>query len=63
MNQQLLEWLASVNQDPYAFVMGAFPWAEPNSRLKEFPNGPEPWQKEILDLIKNGLVISTVPSN
>ena len=56
MNSQLLEWLASVNRDPYAFVMGAFPWAEESSRLKDFPNGPEPWQKEILDLIKNGLV-------
>lgn len=56
MNEQLLQWLASVTKDPYAFVMGAFPWGEPDHRLKDFPNGPEPWQKEILDLIKNGLI-------
>src|SRR5262245_7965911 len=56
MNPALLDWLASVSRDPYAFVMGAFPWGEADSRLAGFPNGPEPWQKEILDLIKNGLV-------
>ena len=56
MNEQLLQWLASVNRDPYAFVMGAFPWGEPATRLSEFLNGPEPWQKEILDKIKDGLI-------
>jgi len=56
MNETLLEWLASVTHDPYAFVMGAFPWGEPDSRLKDFPNGPEPWQKEILGYIKDGLI-------
>jgi hypothetical protein len=56
MNPQLLEWLASVSKDPYKFVMGAFPWGEPETRLEGFPNGPEPWQKEILTLVKDGLV-------
>lgn len=56
MNEQLLNWLASVSHDPYAFVMGAFPWGEPDRRLEGFPDGPEPWQKEILDHIKNGLL-------
>ena len=56
MNLKLLEWLGSVSKDPHAFVMGAFPWGEADSRLTEFPNGPEPWQKEILDHIKNGLI-------
>src|SRR5262245_46139646 len=52
----LLEWLAKVSRDPYAFVMGAFPWGEADSRLKDFPHGPEPWQIEILNLIKAGLI-------
>lgn len=56
MNPQLLEWLGGVSKDPLAFVMGAFPWGEVDTRLEKFPNGPEPWQKEILGLIKSGLV-------
>jgi hypothetical protein len=56
MNQQLLEWLGKVSKDPLAFVMGAFPWGEPDCRLTDFPNGPEPWQREILGYIKDGLV-------
>jgi hypothetical protein len=56
MNPQLLEWLGSVSKDPLAFVMGAFPWGEPDTRLEKFPDGPEPWQREILKLIKDGLV-------
>jgi hypothetical protein len=56
MNSQLLDWLASVSKDPYAFVMGAFPWGESDSRLKDFSHGPEPWQREILLLIKSGLL-------
>jgi len=56
MNERLLEWLASVSRDPLAFVMGAFPWGEPDCRLTEFPNGPEPWQREILGHIKDGLI-------
>ena len=36
--------------------MGAFPWGEPDCRLTDFPNGPEPWQREILTLIRDGLV-------
>jgi hypothetical protein len=56
MNQQLLEWLGGVSKDPLAFVMGAFPWGEPETRLEKFPDGPEPWQREILGYIKDGLI-------
>ena len=56
MNPQLLEWLGGVSKDPLAFVMGAFPWGEKDTRLEKFPDGPEPWQREILKLIKDGLV-------
>jgi hypothetical protein len=56
MNPQLLEWLGGVSKDPLAFVMGAFPWGEKDTRLEKFPYGPEPWQKEILGHIKAGLL-------
>ena len=56
MNSQLLEWLGGVSKDPLAFVMGAFPWGEPETRLEKFPDGPEPWQREILGHIKAGLL-------
>ena len=50
MNPKLIEWLASVRDDPYAFVLGAFPWAEPGTSLENF-SGPEPWQREVLEEI------------
>lgn len=56
MSEGLMNWLGSVSKDPLAFVMGAFPWGEQDTRLAEFPNGPEPWQREILLLLKAGLV-------
>lgn len=57
MDPKLINWLASVSGDPYAFVMGAFPWGEPDTRLSKF-SGPEPWQEGILDAIKAGLPLN-----
>ena len=54
----LLEWLASCNKDPLAFVLGAFPWSEPDTLLEKF-DGPEPWQKAILTDIRDGLLSTT----
>lgn len=56
MNASLLNWLASVTNDPPAFVMGAFPWGEPNTILED-KKGPEQWQWQLLQRIKNGLGI------
>lgn len=55
MNPELLSWLASCNKDPFAFVMGAFPWGEPGTTLEDF-SGPDPWQKEVLDSLASGLI-------
>ena len=52
--QRLIDWLGSVSNDPLAFVMGAFPWGEPETRLAN-EEGPEEWQRRILILIRNGL--------
>lgn len=55
MTMTVLEWLASVNKDPLAFVLGAFPWGEPGTALEKF-DGPEQWQREILTDIRDGLL-------
>lgn len=54
-HERLLAWLAAVKDDPLAFVMGAFPWGEPETVLEKY-TGPEPWQTEILQKIKVGLL-------
>ena len=54
MSPELVSWLASCSGDPLAFVLGAFPWGEANTRLERF-SGPEPWQREILLRIRSGL--------
>jgi len=41
---ELAEWLVSVRDDPYAFVMGAFPWLQPGTQLEAF-DGPMPWAR------------------
>ena len=62
MDEGLVHWLASVSNDPYAYVMGAFPWGEPGTRLEKF-SGPETWQEEKLklvrDLLATGMAAST----
>lgn len=55
MNDVLLDWLGSVSSDPYAYVMGAFPWGEPGTRL-ENETGPEAWQVKVLCNIRDGLL-------
>lgn len=55
MNPELIDWLAACSKDPVAFVRGAFPWGESDSRLQGF-SGPEPWQLEILGRIRDGLL-------
>jgi hypothetical protein len=52
-DQAQVDWLASVSADPYGFVMGAFPWGEQGSL--ENADGPQPWQRELLNRIADGL--------
>jgi hypothetical protein len=49
----LLEDLASFQNDPYRFVMWAFPWQEPGELETE--GGPELWQAELLCRVRDGL--------
>lgn len=55
MDDGLISWLASTAKDPLAFVHGAFPWGEAGSILEK-EQGPEPWQTEILEWIRDGLI-------
>lgn len=54
LDPRLIEWLASVSTDPYAFVMGAFPWGQPGRLIDEV--GPEEWQAALLTRIRDGLI-------
>lgn len=58
MNEELLEELALYADDPYGFVMFAFPWGEPGTDLEHI-YGPEPWQRELLEQIGKGLLPPT----
>lgn len=55
MDPLLIAWLASVTGDPYAFVLGAFPWGEPDTRLAS-ETGPEEWQRQVLCDVRDGLL-------
>jgi len=55
MEPGLLEWLASVRDDPLAFTMGAYPWAVPGTVLENF-DGPDDWSRELFAQIKSGLI-------
>lgn len=49
----LLDWLASVRNDPLAYVMGAFEWGR--GELAAY-DGPDVWQRELLESIRDGVV-------
>ena len=41
------------SRDPLGFVLYAFPWGE--GALSEYPNGPDAWQREVLEEIRERL--------
>lgn len=49
----LIDWLASVRNDPYAFVLGAYEWGE--GELSKY-DGPDLWQTEVLCSIRDGVL-------
>ncbi len=51
---RLIEWLAACAGDPVAFVLGAFPWGEPDTLLEHAQI--EEWQLQILEDIRDGLL-------
>ena len=53
--EAILDWLAICRNDPYRFVMTAFPWREPGTVLEDW-DGPSEWQKWVLDHVASGLI-------
>lgn len=51
----LIEELAAFSNDPYGFVLFAFPWGEEGGELRDF-FGPDDWQIEVLQDLGNGLI-------
>ena len=54
MDHGLLEWLASVADDPLAFCLGAFPWGEPGTVLAD--HVLDPWQIWVLCALRDRLL-------
>ncbi len=55
MDDALADWLISVQNDPLAFTMGAYPWGEKGTALESF-SGPMPWAIELMERIRVGLL-------
>ncbi len=53
LEDQLIEQLGLLSKDPLKFVLYAFPWG--HGELAEY-KGPEKWQRDLLNDIKNGLI-------
>ena len=51
----LLADLLQFEDDPVGFTYYAFPWGVPGTSLERF-SGPEPWQLEILELIRDKII-------
>lgn len=49
--KEIAEDIVQFWDDPYKFVIYAFPWGEPGTPLEKY-NGPDKWQKELLNNIK-----------
>lgn len=54
-HEELIETLASFSADPLGFVFFAFPWGEVGGELEK-DAGPQPWQVEILEDLRDGLL-------
>lgn len=50
--QELIQTILSFKDDPYAFVMFAFPWGEPNTPLADI-QGPREWQVRVLKKMRD----------
>ena len=44
---ELGQAILDVHDDPYGFVMLAYPWGEPGTSLERY-DGPDVWQKQFL---------------
>jgi hypothetical protein len=59
MDAELLDWLASVADDPLGFALGAFPWGQAGTILEKFTE-PLDWQREVMEDIRQGILTGTL---
>lgn len=45
---ELADQIAKFVDDPYGFVMFAYPWGEKGTSLEQWPDGPDDWQRDFL---------------
>jgi len=57
LNKQIAVDFGRMSDDPLRFVMYSFPWG--SGELAEFPDGPDVWQKEILQQVSQGVLTAT----
>jgi hypothetical protein len=55
MDEKVLEWLVSVQNDPLAFTQTAYPWNVPGSILEKY-SGPDEWSRNLFERIRIGLL-------
>lgn len=53
LEQQLVEDIASFTHDPLGYVLYTWDWG--NGELKDYPDGPDTWQREVLTEIDERL--------
>ncbi len=58
LHDQLIELAVSCGRDPLRYVNLAYPWAEKNGPLEKF-DGPDAWQAEVLEYIRDHLNAET----
>ena len=56
--RSLIDFIGAYNHDPMGFVMAVFPWGKVGTDLEKY-DGPDEWQKKILDDIRDGLINTT----
>ena len=55
MTPELIDFIASFHDDPYGYVIAAYPWGEEGTELAD-AIGPEQWQEQILRDIGRGII-------
>lgn len=47
--KQLAMFMSEFYNDPLGFVLDCYPWGKPGSALEVYPDGPDVWQRDILE--------------
>lgn len=53
-DEELLDMVEGWVGHPLKFAMQAFPWGEAGTVLEKYPDGPDTWQREVLQKIEDG---------